>query len=278
MAADSVTIGRVEVISLTDGILEFDLCSLYPSVSPEEWSPYQEQLAPDHRITLNMASYLIRSDERTVLVDTGLGPDPAPGRENARGELLDSLAAKEVTADEVDIVVMTHLHGDHVGWNLTCQGGEYLPTFPKARYLVGKADWEYFTSPENLERFPVTAKCVVPLQEMGLLELMEGERVLTAELTSLPTPGHTPGHTSVVISSKGERGLILGDAAHHPVQVREPGWSPEADTDPVLSSATRRSLMERLEREGAVIAAGHFPAPGFGRVVRLQGRHQWQCI
>ena len=274
MVGDSVTIGRVHVTSLTDGTLEFDLCNFYPTVPSKEWEPYEEQLDPDHRLTLNMASYLVRSDGRTVLVDTGLGPEPAPGRENARGELLDSLAAKGVRADEIDMVVMTHMHRDHVGWNLLSQGGNHHPTFPRARYLVGKADWEFFTSPENLERFPVTSECVVPLQEMGLLELVEGERELTSELTTLPTPSHT----SLVISSQGQTGLILGDAAHHPVQVSEPGWSPGADVDPALSGATRRSLMDRFEREGTLIAAGHFPAPGFGRVVRLEGRRQWQGI
>ena len=278
MPDDRVTIGRVEVISVSDGVLEFDLCNFYPSISTEDWGPYENDIPPDHRLTLNMASYLVRSDGLTILVDTGLGPDRNIGLGSGGGELLDSLHAKGVHAEEIDMVVMTHLHPDHVGWNLTSLGDSRRPTFPRARYWVGKADWEFFSRPENLDRFPATSECVVPLQEMGLLELMDGEQALTSELTGLPTPGHTPGHTSVAISSQGQRGLILGDAAHHPVQLHETDWCPRADLDPDTSRATRGSLMERMEREDFLVAAGHFPAPGFGRVVRLQGRRQWQGI
>ena len=107
---------------------------------------------------------------------------------------------------------------------------------------------------------------------------MDGECVLTSELTTLPTPGHTPGHLSIVISSQGYRGLILGDVAHNLVQIHETEWCSRADIDPDRARATRRSLMERLEREGTLVAAGHLPAPGFGKVVRLEGRRYWQAL
>jgi glyoxylase-like metal-dependent hydrolase (beta-lactamase superfamily II) len=113
---------------------------------------------------------------------------------------------------------------------------------------------------------------------MGLVEFMEGEHTLTRELSALPTPGHTPGHMSILITSQGERALILGDAAHNPAQVLETDWVSRADMDPEQTKITRRALMERLEREGTVVAAGHFPAPGFGKIVRLQGRRYWQVL
>jgi glyoxylase-like metal-dependent hydrolase (beta-lactamase superfamily II) len=110
------------------------------------------------------------------------------------------------------------------------------------------------------------------------MELMAGEHPLTRELTALPTPGHTPGHMSILIASQGERALILGDVAHNPAQVHETDWVSRADMDPEQTKTTRRALMERLEREGMVVAAGHFPAPGFGKIVRLEGRRYWQVL
>ena len=110
------------------------------------------------------------------------------------------------------------------------------------------------------------------------MEFMDGEQALTSELTSLPTPGHTPGHMSIMISSQGERALILGDVLHNPVQAQETDWVSRADMDPEQTRITRRALMERLERDGIVVAAGHMPAPGFGKLVRLEGRRYWQAL
>ena len=278
MANDSVTIGNVEITSVSDGYLDFDLCNLYPSISQEMWKPYEHGLMPEHRVRLNLGSFLVRSEGHTIVVDTGLGPKPSLIPERPAGDLLDNLRVKGVAPEDIDMVVMTHLHLDHIGWNLLSENGKYEPTFPKARYWVSSEDLAYFRRPENKEMYSPTRECVLPLEEMGLLELMEGEQALTAELTSLPTPGHTPGHMSIMVSSQGERGLILGDAAHHPVQVHETDWCSRADIDPEVTRATRRSLMERLEREGTLIASGHFPAPGFGKLVRLEGRRYWQAV
>jgi glyoxylase-like metal-dependent hydrolase (beta-lactamase superfamily II) len=139
-------------------------------------------------------------------------------------------------------------------------------------------DWEATRLPEAQDRFPNASTCVWPLAELGLMELMDGEYALTRALTALPTPGHTPGHMSILITSQGERALILGDAAHNPAQVHETDWVSRADMDPEVTRRTRRALMERLEREGTVVAAGHFPAPGFGKIVRLEGRRLWQVL
>ena len=107
---------------------------------------------------------------------------------------------------------------------------------------------------------------------------MDGEQALTRELTAVPTPGHTPGHMSILVTSQGERALVLGDAAHSPAQLHETDWVSRADMDPAVTRQTRRTLMERLEREEIIVAAGHFPAPGFGKIVRLQGRRTWQVL
>jgi glyoxylase-like metal-dependent hydrolase (beta-lactamase superfamily II) len=275
--SDRVVVGNVEITSLSDGLLTFDSREFYPSVSEEAWEPYRDQMTPEGLLTMNMGSFVLRSEGKTVLVDTGLGKSQ-PGSAVPGGLLLEDFAARSIPVEEIDMVVTTHLHGDHVGWNLTREGDTYRPTFPNARYWVPRADWDLFTRRAGMQVFSHILHQVVPLESLGILELMEGEQQLTSEISALPTPGHTPGHTSVLVSSQGESAIIFGDAAHIPAQVQETDWSPRPDTDPELSRVTRRNLMDRIERDGSLIVAGHFPAPGFGRIVRLKERRYWQAL
>ena len=279
MPDNKITIGNVEITSLSDGALEFDLCNFFPEVPSESWSGYEHHLTPEHNVRFNLACFLVRSDGRNIVVDTGMGPRPADAPDTPWGELLNDFSAHGVRPDEIDMVVMTHAHRDHVGWNLQSQDGKYSPTFPNARYYLSAKDWEACHNPELLEsRFPNSPDCVWPLQDLGLMELMDGETDLTSELTTLPTPGHTPGHMSILINSQGQRGLILGDVLHNTVQVHETDWVSRADIDPEQTRITRRSLMERLEREGTTVVAVHLPAPGFGKILRMDGRRYWQAL
>jgi glyoxylase-like metal-dependent hydrolase (beta-lactamase superfamily II) len=278
MANNIIRVGDVEIMSLSDGMLEFDLCNFFPTIPHERWDPYTSHLVEGEKVRFNLGSFLLRGDGRTILVDTGLGARPADMPEAPWGQLLQDFAANGVKPEDVDMVVMTHLHRDHVGWNLRAENGKYVPTFPNARYWMSAKDWEATRLPEAQDRFPNAATCIWPLAELGLMELMDGEYSLTRALTALPTPGHTPGHMSILIRSQGEHALILGDAAHNPAQVHETDWVSRADMDPEVTRRTRRALMERLEREGIVVAAGHFPAPGFGKIVRLEGRRLWQVL
>jgi len=264
MANNIIRVGDVEIMALSDGMLEFDLCNFFPTIPHDDWRPYESHLTEAHKVRFNLGSYLIRSDGRTVLVDTGLGPKPADAPDAPWGQLMHDFQANGVRPEDVDTVVMTHLHRDHVGWNLLPQSEKYVPTFPNARYWMSATDWDVCHQPDvQLQRFPNAPTCVWPLAQLGLVELMKGERSITRELTALPTPGHTPGHMSLLITSRGERALVLGDVAHNPVQVHETDWVSRADMDPELTRQTRRALMERLEREEIIVAAGHFQAPGF---------------
>ena len=278
MATNTIRVGGVEIMALSDGSLEFDLCNFFPTIPEGDWQPYEAHLH-EHRVRFNLGSYLIRSDGKTILVDTGLGPKPADAPDAAWGQLLHDFQAKGVRPEEVDMVVMTHLHRDHVGWNLTPQGAKYVPTFPRARYWMSRRDWEACHEPDvQPARFPNAPTCVWPLEELGLIEFMAPDQTLTRDLTAVPTPGHTPGHMSILITSRGEQALVLGDAAHSPVQLQEPDWVSRADMDPDLTRRTRKALIERLEREKILVAAGHFEAPGFGRIVRLDGRRYWRGL
>jgi glyoxylase-like metal-dependent hydrolase (beta-lactamase superfamily II) len=279
MANNIVRVGDVEIMMLSDGMLEFDLCNFFPTIPEERWRGHESDLTEEHKVRFNLGSYLIRADGRTILVDTGLGPRPKDTPDVPWGMLLRDFAANGVRPDEVDMVVMTHLHRDHVGWNLTDADGRWVPTFPRARYWVSTRDWEACHQPElQPTRFPNAPTCVWPLADLGLVEFMDGEHSLTRTLTAMPTPGHTPGHMSILITSGGEQALVLGDVAHNPVQIQEPDWVSRADIDPDLTRRTRRALIERLEREQMLVAAGHFQAPGFGRIVRLDGRRYWKGL
>ena len=279
MAPNVIRVGNVEIMQLSDGMLEFDLCNFFPTIPGEDWRGHESHLTPEHKVRFNLGSYLIRSNGRNILVDTGLGPRPAETPDVPWGELLRDFEAKNVRVDDIDMVVMTHLHRDHVGWNLKKEGGRYVPTFPKARYWMSRKDWDACHQPDvQPTRFPNAPDCVWPLQDLGLIEFMEGEHTITPELTAVPTPGHTPGHVSIMVTSKGERALVLGDAAHNPVQLDQTDWVSRADMDPEITRQTRRVLFDRLEREQILVAAGHFEAPGFGRIVRLEGRRYWKGL
>ena len=277
MSGHRLQIGNVEVLALSDGRLQFFPSEFFPTVSEADWEPYRDQLEADGSIVLNVGSFLLRSDGRTVLVDTGLG-ESSEGMPNAvSGLLLKDMADNGVRPDEVDMVVVTHLHRDHVGWNLVWDDDVFRPTFRNARYWIPRADWDTFAPRARTRALSYIRDQVLPLEGLGILELMDGEQPLTSELTALPTPGHTPGHTSVLIASDGERGIVLGDAAHVPAQAQETHWSPSADMDPERSRVTRRDLMDRMERDEAVVVSGHFPSPGYGRLARLRGRRYWRA-
>ena len=279
MPVDKLTIGNVEITALSDGVLEFDLCNFFPDIPEENWQSYRDHLSPEGNVSLNVASYLIRSDGRNILVDTGLGPKPADAPETPWGELMHDFQAHALSPNDVDMVVMTHLHRDHVGWNLLSQDGKYVPTFPNARYYMSQTDWEACHNPDLIEtRFPNAPDCVWPLAEMGLIEFMEGEYSLTSELSTIPTPGHTPGHMSIMISSQGQRGLVLGDVLHNTAQIQELDWCSRADIDPEVAQATRRSLVDKMEQEELTVVAVHLPKPGFGKIVRGEGRRYWQSL
>ena len=278
--AERVTIGNVEVLAFIDMVPPpYDPAEFFPQVPADAWAPYRDDHLEDGRLQLYYGCFALRSPAQLVLVDTGMGPGPHPTRGNLRGDLLNQLRLQGVSPEEVSTVVHTHLHADHIGWNITWEGGRPTPTFPGARYLVPRADWEYFTEPSVLETFPYIRDCALPLGDLGVLELIDGEHSVTPEISTTPTPGHTPGHLNVIISSQGERGVVVGDMIHSVVQIQEPGWCSRADVDRELGLRSREAMLDRFEREAFIVAAGHFkPQEHFGRVVRLRGRRYWQVL
>jgi glyoxylase-like metal-dependent hydrolase (beta-lactamase superfamily II) len=270
-----ITIGNVEIVAFVDIPFELPWGMVFPGKTDAEIQPYRNMYpAATGRIgaSTQAGAYALRSGGKTVLCDTGLGPGPIDFLGGKGGRLLDDMRDKGVDPASVDVVIMTHLHSDHVGWNLDKPTGK--PHFPNARYLVPQADWDFFTA--ALAANPQMEQ-VTPLEDLGLLELITGDVAVTSEITTHPTPGHTPGHLSLLVTSSGEKALVTGDVAHHPAQVDRTDWSPVFDTDSAASSNTRARIMEVLEAEGMTAAFCHFPEP-FGRIVRLDGKRVFQAI
>lgn len=278
MPDHSLRFGDAEIISVSDGHIHFAPSDFFPSVESSEWDPYADQLTSDGQIRMNVGSFVIRVGDDVALVDTGLGEGDHPFDNSEWGLLAADMGSKGIAPDEITAVVITHLHRDHVGWNMVEENGVRTPFFPNARYYVPKADWDVFTRRAGMSMFAYIAEQVTPLMELGALEFIEGEQAIGNHLTALPTPGHTPGHTSVLVSSAAESAVILGDAAHVPVQAHHTDWSPRADTNPKLSRQNRAELFDRMEKDHSLVVSGHFPVPGFGRLVRVEGRRYWRAL
>ena len=280
LAGNTLTIGNVTVLSLSDGHMDGAVRDMYGDEVTRTWGCGCVSPEAEPEFSTNLGSFLIRSGGQTIMVDTGMGDVEAEGVGGEWGGLFDEMKANKVDAGDVDMVFMTHLHFDHTGWNVSRNGDAPTVLFPKARYVAHEIDWEFFRNePEAKEKYFYESETVEPLYEMGKLDLVSGEEwVINDEITAIHTPGHTPGHMSLLISSQGEQGLVLGDVAHHPKQVQETGWKVIADCDHDVARETRESVMKMVEEKGLKVAAGHFPAPGFGQIVRLEGKRVWQVL
>ncbi|CAA9454732.1 MAG: hypothetical protein AVDCRST_MAG14-1431 [uncultured Rubrobacteraceae bacterium] len=264
----SIVVGEVEVVALTD--VEgpfFRLAQIFPGVRDEEWGPYFARypwaFADERTIRGRIGAYLLKTPDRNILVDTGIGPMAfgMPGR------LLGELENSGVQPEDVDVVFLTHLHGDHLGWSVT---GEGEPTFPHARYVTQAIEWE--------ESASHVGQALAPLERLGVVDLLYGEEPVSEEVIAIPTPGHSTGHASLLVSSGGEGAIVAGDVVVHPAQVAEPLWNIHFDEDKEQATFTREMLLDWIEADGIVIAAGHVPGTGFGRVVREGGRRYWQAL
>ncbi len=280
MSEFTLHVGGAEIIALTDMniVYPMTLDSLFPAVPREAWEEYRI-LFPDtfegERIRLEIGCYVVRSGGQTILIDTGYGPGPIEGEV---GVLMDGLAASGVAPKDVDIVFLSHLHPDHVGWNVhDGPGGNLEPIFPHARYIVHELDLAHFRKPEveATMSFPFMGRLVESIDRLGLLDTLTEDANLTPEVRAIHTPGHTPGHMSVLVESNGEEALIQGDVFIHPAQISQDDWNCHFDVDWPLSVETRRRMLANVEAKGTPVISCHFPLPGFGRVKRSDGKRIW---
>jgi len=276
MTVERINVGSVEIVSVIDGVMRAHPAFMFSGI-PEQLTraALGEDLGEDGLFPVKLGSFLVRSSGRTVLIDTGAGVKNPAMR---GGELLDNLERLGVRPEDVDVVVNTHLHVDHVGWNCVERDGALVPTFPKAEYWIARPEWDYWTEPTvaGEEGGHITTD-VLPLKDSPRLRLADGEAAITPELSLLSTPGHTPGHCSIGVASAGERAVILGDVAHHPLHLIRI-WVAAVDELPRASRRTKRRLVERLIGEQLLVAGGHFTPGSFGRFIMVEGRRAWQPL
>jgi glyoxylase-like metal-dependent hydrolase (beta-lactamase superfamily II) len=275
----TVNIGNVQVTALLDTGLLMDPRQFMPAHADEFATEYKHLADERGLMPMAITCYLVRSAGKNVLVDTGLGSRRRPGF--PRGHLDESLANAGIAPGDIDIVLNTHLHIDHVGWNTVDRDdGTREVFFPKARFLFQQTEWDYWMTPERLAE-PANAhliECVAPLKDTGRIEMVTSERAVDEHLTFIPTPGHTPGHVAIGIMSNSERAVIAGDSSHHPAQLIHPDWSPAFDSDPVQSAKSRDALFDEVIAENRTWMAGHWDHPGIGRIVRLDGKRVFKAL
>ena len=286
-ASPTVAVGDISITALLDVDLPFPLGidQVFPDVPAEEWQGHRsrcpEAFSHDGGWRYVVTCYLLRGAGRCVLVDTGCGAASLafPTFLGVEGQLGRRLAQMDVSPDEIDTVVITHIHRDHVGGVVNHEDGATERTFPNARLVVPRRDWEAWSRPDVQEAFPVpyVGDTVAPLIEAGVVDLVDGEYDVAKHLRLLPTPGHTPGSSSLLIDSAGERAILVGDVWLHPAQVTDPAMACSFDMEPGTARETRAALATRISAEGLIMGAGHFHDP-FGELVRLEGRHHWMPV
>jgi glyoxylase-like metal-dependent hydrolase (beta-lactamase superfamily II) len=277
-------LGSLDLHILSDGTYYQDAGAVFGIVPRVMWERIvQPKVDSQHRMPLGLNCLLVHSRGKLVLIETGVGDKEGHRRQASpagEGTLLIELAALGIRPDEIDVVINTHLHADHCGWNTKqLEDGKLVPTFPKARYLIQRGEWEAATHPNERTRATYLAENLLPLEEAGALELIDGERSVTPEITVIDTRGHTEDHASVVLSSGGETAIYIGDMVQHHVQLERTAWVSSFDLLPLVSMETKRRIVERAVRDRALIISVHSPFPGLGRMtVGEDGKKHWEPV
>ncbi len=232
---------------------------------------YPHFVNENDQMLLSIHALLVEAPGLKLVVDTCIGNDRPRGITGGRPlatPFLQHLADAGWSRDGVDAVVCTHLHVDHVGWNTMLVDGKWVPTFPKARYLIGKTEYAHWTAEGDEEQQTILSDSVKPIFDAGLAELVELDHRISPEIRLVPTTGHTPGHVSVMIESNGESAVITGDMTHHPCQLAHPDWSPPFDSDGKAAAVTRARMFAEWADKPILVIGTHYAAPTAGHVKR----------
>lgn len=288
----SLTIGAVQLNTVVES--EFpvlDPHEVYPDCADEHIADQLDWLAPrfydraTRLLILAFQGFVIRSGATTILVDTCVGDCKSRRRpmfDQQRWHWLDALARAGLTPADIDIVVCSHFHVDHVGWNTQLVDGKWVPTFPNARYLFAQAEWDYWWSSAGLPNRARTgdymADSIVPVVEAGLVDFVATDHRVDAAVTLVPAPGHTPGLVCVAVQSGGQQAILASDVLHTPLQLAYPDWSTRFCADPVLSRQTRKAFIERYADTGVLVLPAHFPAPTAGYIERHGAAYRFRYV
>ncbi|TDJ19938.1 MAG: MBL fold metallo-hydrolase [Gammaproteobacteria bacterium] len=273
-------IGNLQIMRALEMIMPFGRQTFFPQTTEPDWAPHRHWLEPHaldpvtDELQFPMQSYVVRTSHHTILIDSCVGNDKErPNRPSWHMKTDDTymraLAALGIAAKDIDFVMCTHLHTDHIGWNTRLEDGRWVPTFPNARYIFSErelAAWRD-VGHEKFSRTPYEDS-VLPIVEAGRAELVTNDYALDDEVWLESTPGHTPDHVAIALASNGASAVMCGDILHSPVQCLHPEWEPWPDWDPGLAKRTRRAFLERYCDTDTLVCTAHFPLPSAGRVVR----------
>ena len=279
-------VGEYEISRVVESEVPFIEPHVFlPDFTPDALEANRDWLEPRYadpatgKLIFAFQSYVVRTPRHTILVDTCVGNDkPRPNRPAwhlQQWPYLADLARSGVTPERVDFVMCTHLHIDHVGWNTRLDNGRWVPTFPNARYVFARKEYEFWeerdrTGTQGLV-LNVFDDSVRPVMEAGQVELVDMDYEFEKGLWFEPAPGHTAGNMVIHLESGGARAVLSGDVLHHPLQLVRPEWSSRACEDRAQSAATRRELIERYADTDTLIAPAHFASPSIGRIVSSRG-------
>ena len=251
------------------------LPTLAPEVLAENRGWLQKTGALDANDTLILCfqSYIVKTPHHTILIDSCIGNDkPRPLRPKWNMKTDDAymraLAASGFSVGDIDFVMCTHLHVDHVGWNTRLENGRWVPTFPKARYVFGKTEFDHWSKENAKAEVAPFVDSVLPVVEAKRAEIVTNDYSVGDHIRILPTPGHTPGHVAFTLGRTKDEAVFAGDLIHTPLQLRYPELSPKFDIDPKQAATTRRSFLERYCDTDTLCCTAHFPSPSTGKIRR----------
>jgi glyoxylase-like metal-dependent hydrolase (beta-lactamase superfamily II) len=258
----------------------FPALEFFPSLTPELLEANAEWLKPTfideaNRIVLCVQSYIVRTPHHNILIDTCVGNHkPRPGRPawhmRTSDQYESNLAATGLSAGDIDYVMCTHLHADHVGWNTRLDNGRWVPTFPNARYVFSDGELAFWSDKEKTDAaaHPWITDSVLPVVAANRAEVVRSDHQLNELVQLIPTPGHTIDHYSVHVGRSGQDAIIAGDMIHSPLQARYPEMGMRADYDSVEAGRSRRKVLERFCDSPTLLCTVHFPSPSVGRIAR----------
>ncbi len=271
-------IGDVEVARIVEVNAFEDNISMLLKDETAEFVKQQKWLqphfaTPEGLMIISFQAFVLRSRGKNVMIDTCIGADRKREYDvfcNIRTTFLEDLAHAGFPAESIDMVLCTHLHFDHVGWNTKLVNGRWVPSFPQARYLFGKTEfdhWKHLRDTGGYHNIEHLHDSIDPVVEAGLVDFITPDHPITDEVSLFPTPGHTPGHVSVLIRSRGEEAVITGDMMHHPIQLIDPRRHGNFDMDKEQGAQTRQAFVDRFANTKAMIIGSHFSDPTAGWIV-----------
>ncbi|MGH7779665.1 MAG: MBL fold metallo-hydrolase [Candidatus Binataceae bacterium] len=271
---NSWNIGDVKVSRIIESESPWPGTFVLPDATPENMLKHADWLQPHFldakgKLIMSIHALVIESKGKRIVVDTCIGNDKVrsnPVWSKLKLPFLDNLKKVGCTRENVDHVVCTHLHVDHVGWNTTLENEKWVPTFSNAKYIIGGTEWDFWSHFDGADMRDPVEDSVRPIVDSGHAQLVDSTHKITDEVWLEPSPGHTPGHHSVRISSKGHDAVITGDLMHHPIQCMFPEWDDAFDSDGPLAKKTRRAFCERYADTGVLVFGTHFGTPSAGKI------------